>query len=248
MTTAHGGDDGMDHDGMDDVLRELDDDATKSGLENERIQFFLKHHPLILEWQALANETWAEVKNTLADLEVELGDRASAAGFSVATRVVGQDPMGPVLYRANWCLEVAGEPDVGFTIGWDSRPDPSGTWPKTSRPYYGILPGGVSDEDKRRLRHAHKPFAADSLKRSDPMLEGFQLGNPWAVYLRFDASAKWYVDIARWRGTIADSFVKAATIWADVIDEGLEIFRGGAGGLPPVSQRRGQLKPHKAPR
>lgn len=228
MTTADGGDNAMDHDAMDDVLRELDDDdGTTSGLENERIQFFLKHQPLILEWQALADETWAEVKKTLADLEVELGDRASAAGFSVATRIVGEDRKGPVLYRANWCLEAAGEPHVGFMIGWDNRPDPSGTWPNTSRPYYGILAGGRSDEDKHRLREALKPFAADRLKGADPELDNFKLGTMWTVYRRLDASAKWYVDVAQWRGTIADSFVKSATIWADVIDKGLEVFRGG---------------------
>ena len=145
---------------------------------------------------------------------------------SVAARIVGEDRKGPVLYRASWCPEVAGEPHVGFTIGWDSRPDPSGTWPNTGRPYYGILVGGVSDEDKRRLRLALKPFAADRLKHADPVLEKFQLGSQWTVYRRLDPSAKWYENIPQWRATIADSFVKAATAWADVIDRGLEAFRG----------------------
>lgn len=227
MTSVDRGDDAIEGDAMNDVLRELDDDdGTTSGLENVRIQFFLKHQSLILEWQALADETWGEVKKTLADLEVELGERASGAGFSVAARIVGEDREGPVLYRANWCPEVAGEPHVGFAIGWDSKPDPSGIWPNTSRPYYGILAGGVSDEDKRRLREALRPFAADFLKRSDPIVERFKLGNQWTVYRRLDAPAKWYEDIGLWRATIADAFVRAATSWAEVIDQGLEVFRG----------------------
>ena len=226
MTTAEGGDDRMGDDAVDEVLEELDRDATQSGLENERIQFFLKHQPLILEWQALADETWAEVKKTLADLEVELADgRAAAAGFNVAARIVGEDRKGPVLYRTSWCPEMAGEPHVGFMIGWDTKPDPSGAWPNTSRPYYGILAGGVSDEDKRRLRLALKPFATDRLKRADPVLDKFQLGWQWSVYRRFDPSAKWYEDIPKWRAAIADSFARAATMWADVIDRGLEAFR-----------------------
>lgn len=219
---------GDDGDEVDDVLRELDNEEGASGLENGRIQFFLRHQPLFAEWQPLPDETWAEVARSLGDLREEVADGLGAeAGFEIGVRVVGEDRRGPVLFRPTWCLVSPGEPTVGFLIGWDRRPDPTGTWPTATRPYRGILCATTTPEG-RRLRETLKPLAASRLKGGDARFDGFQEGINWSVYGRFEPATKWWEDVPGWRAGIVKSFLAAAGVWAPVIDQAVEVYRGYA--------------------
>jgi hypothetical protein len=206
------------------VLEELDSEP--AGLENERVQFFLRHQPLILEWQSIASEAWAEVERALASLGPDLIDAGAAqAGFLVGDRILGKDALGPVLYRDAWCFEHQEIPSVGYAIGWDSHADPTGTWPKTSRPYCGILAGGPSSEVRARFRATLKEVAAEFDWQSDPLLEGFKTGRDWSVYRRFDSSDTWYQDVPNWRASIASFTCRTARLWAPVIEEGVRRHR-----------------------
>ena len=54
-------------------------------------------------------------------LQADIAEEASAAGFEIGRRIIGEEGRGPVLFRPDWCLSEAGEPDVGFAFGYDAK-------------------------------------------------------------------------------------------------------------------------------
>jgi hypothetical protein len=162
-----------DNDGMDEVLEAALEEESGSGLNNERLQFFFRHQPMIQTWQALATEAWTEVAAAMRSLYEDLAGGTSVPdGFSLLRSLPDRDAHGPVLYREDWCVTDPAVPDLVWVLWWDKAPDPSGSW--GSRPYSGLLPTGT--ETGRRLRPLLKPMVRERLRGKDPVDAGFELG------------------------------------------------------------------------
>jgi hypothetical protein len=205
---------------MDEALQPED---TPSGLEGPKLRFFLENQAQIQEWQGLANEAWDEVALSLADLrnELSLDPRPTASGIEIGSRVVGETPTGPVLYRSSWCCGEAGSPDVAVALGWDGRVDPSGMWPRTGLPYVGVNTSHTTEpgkdlENRLRLLVAQKLANEPRLART-----GFREGSHWVVYCRLSPSPMWWQSVDAWHEGVIKELLTTWSQWSPVIDAAL---------------------------
>ncbi len=213
---------------IDPVLAEALDDEAADGLDNPRLRFFFENQPLLVEWNLLAGEAFAQVTSTLRDLGDELGDgRAEAAGFMIADRLPGIEVQGPVLYRPAWCLG-DDQPQIGFFLGWYRRVDPTGTWPGSTRPYYGVLTADTPAG--KALKQVARPVIEARLKSGDLAMARFVKGTQFLTYRVIESPADWWKAVPEWRQRIADEMLQAAAAWAPVVDS---VVAGVAGPTPP---------------
>ena len=212
---------------MDEVLAVALDEEPGSGLENVRVQFFLRHQSRIQQWVNLAPEAWAAVAASLQRLYDDLVEGAVPAGFLVARVVLGRDERGPVLYRPEWCLSDPELPDLAWALWWDKFPDPTGEW--GSKPYCGLIPSATTTG--RRVRNEYlKPLVADRLARGRPADAGFQKRGSCAVARSFAVRERWYEALQAWRQGVLDEFITGAVSWEPVATEAVRNARSGVGG------------------
>lgn len=197
---------------------ELPAGEPSTALDDARLRFFLEHQEQIREWAALATEVQEAVEGLLRELRVDLLDdpRLAELGIRIATNVSGEFPTGPVLYRPAWSSGVDEYPDVGIAMGWDGRVDPAGVWPKSSRPYLGVLASHQTDRGRAietRLRTVAPGHINDEPR--------FLKGSHWIVYRPFTSNRDWWRDIPAWRTWLTDQLVATWTRWAPLVDDAI---------------------------
>lgn len=187
-----------------------------TALDDERLRFFLEHQEQIREWASLAVEVQNAVDSLLRDLRFDLFDdpRIEALGIRVASSVSGETPTGPVLYRPAWSVDADATPDVGIAMGWDGRVDPAGVWPKTNRPYVGVLCSHQTEPGKAieaRLR-----LVAAGRLSGEPR---FRTGSHWVVYRLVTSSKDWWENLPKWRQGLVEELLATWRRWAELVDD-----------------------------
>lgn len=180
-------------------------------LDDERLQFFLRHRDEIREWAAIEREVVVATREILASVQDHLDERLATvdSGATTARRDGGKYER-IVALRAGW-------PDgVGVSLEWDSGVDPFGSW----LPKFGIL---FLNEDPvlqaARLRVA-------SLAASTPALTaaGFKVPGDrnWPGVRWVPKSKDWWKDVDAWTSSIVESLVDLWPIAAPLIDQALD--------------------------
>jgi hypothetical protein len=187
-----------------------------TALDDARLRFFLEHQEQIREWAALAGEVQEKVEGLLRELRVDLVDepRVAELGIRIATNVSGEYPTGPALYRPAWASGLDETPDVAIAMGWDGRVDPAGVWPKTSRPYVGVLASHHSDRG-RAIEASIRNVALGHINDEPKFLKG----SHWIVYRPLAPNKDWWRDIPAWRAWLADQLLATWSRWAPLVDE-----------------------------
>jgi hypothetical protein len=187
-----------------------------------RLQFFLEHQELIRDWAALATEVQDAAEGLLRELRVDViaDPRVEQLAIRVGSRVNGEEATGPVLYRATWCADDEGVPDVGIGLAWDGKVDPARVWPKAYMPYVGILCSHQTDAGRTletRLR-------ANTLSRLNDEPK-FQKGFHWVAYRYVAPKPDWWRDIPAWRQGLVDELMAAWTRWSGLVDRAVAVER-----------------------
>jgi len=195
---------------------ELPTGEPSTALDDERLRFFLEHQDQIRIWAALAAEVQDAVGGLLRELRVDLiaDPRVDQLGIRVGSRVSGETPTGPVIYRPTWCKDDEAVPDVGIAMGWDGRVDPAGVWPKTNLPYVGVL----CSHQTNAGRAIETRLRMETASRLDEEPK-FRNGSHWVVYRPIKSSKDWWRDIAKWRAGLLDELLASWTRWSAVVDE-----------------------------
>ena len=185
-------------------------------LGDARLQFFLEHQELIRDWAALAAVAQGAADEQLRELRGDLmnDNRVVELGIRVAPGMKGDVVTGSVLHRPAWCVDAEGVPDVGITLGWDSKVDPAGVWPKTSVPYIGVLCSRQTNPGRAieaRLRATTASHLNDKPK--------YQKGSVHVVYRYLNPDKDWWQDIPKWRQGLVDELLAAWTRWAELVDD-----------------------------
>lgn len=194
-----------------------------SNLEDEPVRFFLEHQHQIAEWAQLADAAHEATANVLRDFRGDLAvdGRVAERGIQVGDHVLGEPATGPVLYRSEWAP--AGEaPDVAVGLGWDGPVDPARVWPRTSRPYSGILTShrserGLTIEQKLRA-HADTAYGGGSGSERPRV----RAGTYWIVYRPVESPTDWWRDIPAWKMEWIDRLLRDWDQWAPLIDTAID--------------------------
>jgi hypothetical protein len=115
-------------------------------IDDERVQFYLKHEQQIAEWAALQKTTRTFVHGMLFTMVDDLGELAEELGPDVRVHFTGADAseVKILLCREAWMRDQGRKRRLGIGLGWDPRQVTLSAHP---RPYMGLCvvvshPGG----------------------------------------------------------------------------------------------------------
>ncbi len=190
-----------------------------SALEDDRLQFFLENHDLILLWAALANEVSDAVGDELRRLGGLLQEAATDAGIelSVAEHVAGDSWPAPMLHRPSWLTPGADGPDIAIGIGWDGRKVQPTRGSGASLPYVGVLASHATERG-RAIEAAVRPLAERELVAP----KRYRRGSHWIAYRLIEAPDDWYTDIPAWRASVVEQLMRTWDDGVQFIDQGIE--------------------------
>jgi hypothetical protein len=183
-------------------------------LDNERVQFFLRHRDDILEWAGIEREVTAATRELLAGLQAVIAERLAEAGeVVVVTRRDGGRYERILVQRPGW---PAG---VGIALEWEMGVDPFGR----SVPKFG--PFVLSSDPAVATAHV----TIDRVARASTELAalGYKSGDGvWPVVQYLRKSSTWWQDPEAWLTPIADALFGLWFIAAQMIDESLGASKG----------------------
>jgi hypothetical protein len=179
-------------------------------LDNERLQFFLRHRDDIREWAAIEAEVALATRDILAACQADIGERLGVIDPSAEVvrhdggryeRILARRPMWP--------------DGIGVALEWETSVDPfGGVLPK-----FGVfvLAGDPEAEPAKQrmvtLARESAAFRAGGFK-----VPGDQV---WPAVRRVAKSSTWWQDPDAWAGGIVDALVELWPGGARIIDEAL---------------------------
>jgi hypothetical protein len=179
-------------------------------LDDERIQFFLRHRDDILAWASIEKEVTAATREMLAGLLPDIDERIRAMDPTAETgrHDGGRQYERLMVRRSNWPV------GVGVTLEWESGVDPFGG----SRPKYGIF---FVNADPALLT-ARQSIVAACRASSAVASAGYKPGDSyWPIVQYVPKSPTWWQDPDAWLAPIANAMVDLWPLAAPMIDEAL---------------------------
>ena len=178
-------------------------------LDDERVQFFLRHRNDIKQWADIERDVVAATRELLGGIQPAVEERVNAMDpLAETVRHDGGRYERIIVRRPTW---PAG---VGVTIEWESGVDPFGR----SLPKFGIFFLGGDPA------YAGARVAITTLARASTTLRtaGYRPGdNYWPIVQYVKKSATWWHDPDAWLAPITDALVDLWPLAAPIIDEGL---------------------------
>ena len=179
-------------------------------LDDERIQFFLRHRDDILAWASIEKDVVAATREILAQCQPDLDERLRAIDPTVEViRRDGSRYERILARRPGW------PEGVGVALEWETGVDPFGG----SRPKHGIFvfTGDTSAEPLRQRMVAIAGRSA-RLRAAGYKIPGDQT---WPAN-RFEAkSTTWWQHPDAWTAGIIDALVELWPEAAAIIDQAL---------------------------
>jgi hypothetical protein len=179
-----------------------------SPLDDERIQFFLRHRDDIKAWADIEPQVAEAVREILAGLQPEIEERLQAvdADVSVARRD-NKNWERIQAYRGSW-------PDwCGVTLEWLTDVDPFGS----SLPKLGVfIVGEPDDVDAGRQAFVEASEADSQLARA-----GYRVthNKVWPVAARVEKSRDWWKNPDGWTDALVEDFVQLWSLSAPLVGQ-----------------------------
>ena len=166
-----------------------------SPLDDERIQFFLRHRNDIRAWMQIEPDVTAAVRIVLAELQPVIEERLVAIDANVTTsrrdggrweRIMARRPVWPE--------------QVGVTLEWEAGVDPFGS----ALPKVGV----IFLSDRPESIPGYGSFA-EACRADDGLRSaGFKPADRvWPVMRRVAKSNDWWRDVETWTAGIVDAVV-----------------------------------------
>jgi hypothetical protein len=175
--------------------------------DDERIQFYLKHHSEIREWAAIERDVFAATRELLGRVQMQVDERLAEEVDALTARLDDNRFERILVRHEHW------PNGVGVALEWENSVDPFGS----SLPKYGIFVLGVPSE-----METVRAMIVKAAKES-PLQASFKIpaDRVWPALSRVPKSADWWRDPDAWTGGIADNVVELWRVAAPIIDQAL---------------------------
>ena len=179
-------------------------------LDDERIQFFLRHRDDIRGWAAIEPDVATAVRQILAATQAEIESRIVAIDAeSTTARRDGGRWERIMVRRPAWPEE------MGVSVEWETRVDPFG----------GALPkvGVILLSDAPELGRVRQNVVDLASGNATLHALGYRIPaeHVWPVMRRVPKSRDWWQDSDAWTAGIVDSVVELWPLAAPYVDQAL---------------------------
>jgi len=179
-------------------------------LDEERLQFYLRHRDDIREWASIEREVILATRELLAASQTELEERLVGIDPGATTsRRDGSRYERIVAHRAGW------PQGVGVTLEWETGVDPFGS----VLPKYGIFL--LNDEPSFQPARVRIAALVESTAGITANGFGVSNGKVWPAVKSVPKSTDWWQDPAAWTGRIVDAMIELWPLAAVQFDRGL---------------------------
>lgn len=188
-----------------------------SPLDDDRIQFYLRHRDAIKEWAAIESDLHAATHQIMLSLISPAEVRIRELDPSVSVLGKGLDGNWPRIaaYRESWARLPATEPLAAVTLEWTLKVDPTGG----ALPTYGIRIQADEPNAKpmadvfRTLAKDNTAAAQDGFK---PMPYAW-----WPVYKRTPPIPEWWQNVEAFSEEYLSRFATAWRVLAPIVDQAI---------------------------